>query len=105
MTIKVTPEQAADLITNHKDGTFFGVTFIKRTNGEIRHMTCRRGVKKYTKGVGLKYDPKAKNLLGVWEANTDRPPEQCYRSISLENLLEVRLGGETYTVEHTTITE
>ena len=32
------------------DGKIFSVTFVKKTDGEVRHMNCRMGVKKHLKG-------------------------------------------------------
>ena len=49
------------------DGKIFTVDFIKRTNGEPRTMNCRRNVQKGVKGVGLKFDPKEKDLLVVYD--------------------------------------
>ena len=34
-------------------GRIFGVSFIKRTTGETRHMSARRGVSKAVIGEGL----------------------------------------------------
>ena len=45
----ITNKQAKHLIVDYKDGQFFTVTFIKRTNGTKRTMNCRKGVHKGTK--------------------------------------------------------
>jgi len=92
----ITHQQAIDLMKNSK--TFFTVTFIKRTNNEVRKMNCRVDVKKYENGVGMKYDPEQKNLLSVWERRTDSVGADNYRNINLNELIELRLGGEVFEV-------
>lgn len=76
------------------NGKIFTVVFIKRTTGEVRTMTCRLGVHKYVKGIGLAYDPRAYNLLGVYDmqlaAHGKTPLDKCYRMVNLEEVLEVR---------------
>ena len=91
-------EQAANLVTD-SNGKIFGVTFIKRTTGELRKMTCRVGVSKYVTGVGRKFDPAQKNLLGVYETNTDREGAENYRMIDLNGIVELRINGNQYEVE------
>ena len=55
------------------DGCFFSISFVKRTTGELRSMTARRGVSKGVKGVGLKYSPSDKGLLVVFDVNKIDP--------------------------------
>ena len=71
------------------EGEWFKVKFIKRTTGEEREMTCRRGVKKHTKGVGLAYDPIKKNLVPVWVANEGKDGADAYRMINVETIKEI----------------
>jgi hypothetical protein len=80
-------------------GAFFNVTFIKRTNGELRTMTARTGVKKWVKGVGLSFNPKSKNLLGVHVQNeADKKEDGAYRFVNLETVMEIRSGGKVLVV-------
>ena len=94
----ITAQQASDMIENCTDGHMFSVKFIKRTDGKIRDMNCRKGVKKFTKGGSLAFNPKEKKLVTVWEANTPNP-EKAYRSIPLDSILEVRMNGNVFVVK------
>lgn len=87
----------AELIRN-SNGSFITVTFVKRTTGEERTMTCRTGVHAYTKGVGLKYDRNEKDLIGVWVVNENKAGAEAYRSISVEGLRSAKIKGELYAV-------
>ena len=60
--MKISRVKAIDLIRGSK-GRVFTVTFIKRTNGDVRTMNARIGVSKYVTGEGLKFDPKAYALI------------------------------------------
>jgi len=74
-------------------GTIFSLKFIKRSNGELREMVCRLGVKKHlaTNGRERAYDPAEKGLLCVYDLQ-----KKGYRSIPLENILEIRIKGKVY---------
>lgn len=76
-----------------KDGRIFGVKFIKRTTGEIREMQARLGVKKHLSGGELNYSPVEKNLLIVYDV-----AKNGYRSIPLENVIEVKIDGQVFRV-------
>jgi hypothetical protein len=84
----LTRQQAIDRI-NAQGGKIFSVRFIKRTTGEERKMVCRLGVKSHLKGGELAYNPAEKALLTVFDVQ-----KQDYRSINLDQLLEVSAGGE-----------
>lgn len=73
------------------DGHVFTVEFIKRTTGEYRVMNCRCGVKKDLKGVGRLFDPKKKDLLGVWDMQNDG-----YRFVNLKDLQLLKMKGKCY---------
>ena len=91
--MKISKVKAIDLIRGSK-GKVFGVTFIKRTNGEERKMNARLGVKKGVTGEGLKFDPKQYALIPVYEM-----PKQQFRMVNLEGLTSLNLEGEKYEVE------
>jgi hypothetical protein len=74
-----------------RNGEVFGVTFEKRTNGEVRNMAARNGVIKHLKGGDLNYDPKKKNLLIVFDMN-----KKGYRSIPLDRVMEIKVGGKAH---------
>ena len=69
----------------------FGVTFVKRTTGEVRNMTCRLGVSKGTVGGELNFDVVEKGLLPVFDME-----KQAYRMINLETVTEIRANGQVY---------
>lgn len=73
------------------DGGTFYVVFKKRTDGTIREMKCRTGVKKYLKGGTKKFDDKEKNLLTVFDMD-----KVAYRSIPLDAIIKVTIHGQTY---------
>lgn len=64
-------------------GRIFSVEFVKK-DGTLRKMTCRIGVKKYLKGGGLKFDPKAYSLLPVFDMH-----KEAYRMINLKTIRKV----------------
>jgi hypothetical protein len=86
--------KAINALIDATDGKWFTVTFIKRTDGTLRTMTCRTGVKKYVNGVGLAYDPKSLNLRSVWVANEGKEGADAYRSINLETVTEIKANGK-----------
>ena len=96
--LKITQQQAIELIAQ-TNGSFFNVSFIKRTTGELRNMTCRTGVMKYVSGVGMKYNREEHNLLGVWVSNEGLAGKEAYRSISIEGITTLKIKGIQYDVE------
>jgi len=70
----------------------FGVTFVKRTNGELRNGAYRLGVSKGVNGDGLKFDPVKKNLIQVYDMNNG------HRFISIEGIRSVTVNGQRFTV-------
>lgn len=90
-------------------GQIFTVEFIKRSNGELRSMTARRGVKKGVKGVGMSYNPADHNLLTVYDMkkmdpkspqnqgkSDDEMMKGAFRNINLDALIGVKMNGKTY---------
>ena len=74
-------------------GKIFGVSFIKRTPGQTRHMSARRGVRKDVNGEGLKYDPESKQLLTVYDMH-----KQGHRMLNTETLYRLVLKGNSYII-------
>ena len=89
----ITKGQAKAILLSTK-GKYFGASFIKKTNGEVRNMVARLGVTKNLKGVGLKYNPDTKGLLIVHEMSTN-----SYKSISLDSLIKITVKGIVYHVK------
>jgi len=98
------------------DLRIFHVEFVKRTDGTLRHMECRYGVKKYLKGGEKAFDDKEYDLTTVWDINAapmynkeekakiesgELSPRASggYRSIALENIIRAKIGGRKYVVE------
>ena len=90
----ITKNEASEMVKNYNKSQVFSVIFVKRTTGEIRKMSCRKGVKKYLTGGELKYDLSQKNLVGVFDMNIRE-----YRTIPLENIQQVSIKHEKYKVE------
>ncbi|MDR2187095.1 MAG: SH3 beta-barrel fold-containing protein [Azonexus sp.] len=74
-----------------QDGQIFSVEFIKRTDGTLRRMVCRLGVKKHLTGGGAAYDSKAHNLLTVFDME-----KGGYRSIPVESVQRLTVHGQTF---------
>ena len=81
---------AGDVI-NRTNGKFFSVTFIKRADGSKRKMLCRTGVKKYTNGEGMKYSPKDKGLIPVYDLQ-----KKGYRSIPINGIVTFTAHGTDF---------
>lgn len=91
----MTTLEAAKLIRN-SEGRFFTVKFIKRTDGSVREMNCRTGVVKHLRGGDAAYNFSEKGLISVYSLDAEG-----YRTIPIENILELRFGGNTYKVKPT----
>ena len=83
--------RAAEFLWNETEGRIFSCYFRKRTDGTMRNMICRRGVKVGLAGGSLPYDPKPKLLLPVFDMLVkDR------RMDNLDTLVSFNIGGETF---------
>ena len=96
----------AELLERY-NGAIITVVFRKRTNGEMRELNGRVGVKKYVKGdkgKGPSYDPKAYNLFTIFDmALAGKLPEaergRCYRCVPLDQVTEIRAAGRSFKAE------
>ena len=77
------------------NGKFFSAVFTKK-NGEKRLMTCRTNVRKYLKGVGLRFKPQDKGLMTVFDIH-----KGGYRFINLMTLKSLKIRGKKYHINHT----
>lgn len=93
MAQKISRTLAAQMLTEVNDGLFFSVKFVKRTDGTVREMVCRKGVTKALRGGALAYNPTAKNLVNVFDVQAGD-----YRNINLEGLLSVKMNGNVFEV-------
>jgi hypothetical protein len=84
----MTREKAIEFIQS-TNGKFFTCEFTKRTTGELRTMLCRTGVKSGLKGGTLKFDPKEKDLIVVWDRQ-----KKLYRMIPVDGLRRIKVRGK-----------
>jgi hypothetical protein len=92
--MQITLSEAVQKIEEAKEsGRVFGVTFVKRTDGSVRDMNCRGGVKKGVTGQGMKYDPESKNLVTVFDMQNGE-----FRHINQDTITRVTMNGVTFTV-------
>ena len=71
----------------------FSAVFTKK-NGEKRKMVCRQGVAKYVKGVGLKFKPEERDLIGVFDMH-----KKAYRFINAKTLEQIKVKGTIYNIK------
>lgn len=89
----ITRKQAVERIKGTA-GRWFGVSFMKRSDGTRRDMTCRLGVTTHLRGGPAAYDAREHGLLVVWDSVSEG-----YRSIPAEGIMSLRIGHETYSVQ------
>lgn len=71
-------------------GKIFSANFTK-ADGSERVMSCRVGVQKNLKGVGLKYDRRKAHNIIVWDMNANG-----YRTIKTDRLNWIQIEGDKY---------
>lgn len=91
MSNRITIENAVKLIKS-SNGSIFSVSFVK-ADGSLRDMTCRTGVVKGIKGIGMAYEPSEHGLLTVFDMQ-----KNAYRMVRLDTLHRVTVDGRTYRV-------
>jgi hypothetical protein len=79
---------------NSEDYRIFTVDFIKRGDGTYRKMKCRFGVTKYLAGGVKSFNDEEKALKTVFDLD-----KMGYRSIALENIVRMKIGGTNYLIE------
>ena len=75
------------------NGKIFSAVFTKK-DGEKRTMVCRQGVAKYVKGIGLKFKPEEKDLIGVFDMH-----KVAYRFINVKTLEQIKVKGTLYKIK------
>jgi hypothetical protein len=75
------------------NGKIFSAVFTKK-DGEKRKMVCRQGVAKYVKGIGLKFKPEERNLIGVFDMH-----KKAYRFINIMTLEQIKVKGTKYIIK------
>ena len=89
---KIDKVTAVKMILNSR-ATIFTVTFVKRTNKEVRTMNCRLGVSKGVNGKGMSFDAAEKGLIKVYDI-----ANQGYRMIPVESIRELKIQGNKFQV-------
>jgi len=99
--MKITRQEAKQMISELKNGTIYSVTFIKK-DGSIRLMNSIKGTQKGVKGVGLKFDAEEKNLIPVYDIQLAKKdpsnPDKCWRMVNVNTIKEVCVNKENYEV-------
>lgn len=91
---------AKELLKEMNSGKIFTAQFIKK-DGSTRIINARTGVKKGNKGVGLSFDPMAKNLLPVLDMELSKKVDdinKAKRFINLSTVIWVQISGVKYWV-------
>lgn len=73
-----------EIVNRLRSGRFFSVEFIKRTDGKVRKLHGRCGVRKYLNGNGAPFSFKDNNLIPVFDLKLRE-----YRSIPIENIIKI----------------
>jgi hypothetical protein len=84
----MTREEAIAFIRG-TEGRIFSVEFRKRSDGTLRQMVARTGVKSHLKGGKPAYNFSDKGLLSVFDMQ-----EGGYRCIPTEGILRIKINGE-----------
>ncbi len=90
--IKFINQEEAEKILYGTQGKIFSVFFTKK-DGSERKLVGRIGVKKGVTGVGLKYDPKERGLLTVFDLQKDE-----FRTVNLNSLKAIASDGIRYEI-------
>ena len=93
MSAIITKDEARKMIEGEFSGKFFTVTFVKRSNGDIRTMNCRTGVRKNLISGEQRYNYKERGLKPVYDMR-----KRNYRCISLENIKRIKMNKREYEV-------
>ena len=91
--MKIISRDTAKKYIYETNGKIFSAVFTKK-DGEKRSMVCRQGVAKYVKGVGLKFKPEEKDLIGVFDMH-----KKAYRFINTETLEQLKVKGIEYKIK------
>lgn len=90
---EISINEASNLIIGMNKEDIFYVEFIKRTTGEHRKMTCRKGVKKHLKGGEKAYSDREYDLMTVFDMD-----KVGYRAINLREVTKLTINKQKYLV-------
>lgn len=92
MTTMIKISEVKDKLNKAKEsGKVFGVWFVKRSNGHLRHMSCRGGVQKGVVGTA-RYNPDNYGLSVVFDMKNG------FRSIPIDAIKQITIQGIRFTV-------
>lgn len=98
----ITAQEAKQKIQGLGKGTIYSVTFIKK-DGSLRLMNSIKGTKRGVNGGGLKFDPKERDLLPVYDLQAAKKdpenPNRAWRMVNLSTIKEVTCGGIKFQVK------
>jgi len=77
-----------------QDGKIFSCTFVKRGDGQLRHMVARTGVHKNAADSERNWDPDDKGLLCVYDMQ-----KRGYRHIPIEGIQVITVRKQTMRVQ------
>jgi hypothetical protein len=102
MTAKIEEISLQDAVRKifESKGRVFSVVFRKRTDGTLRKMNARIGVRKGVKGVGMAYDATQAGLITVHTMAGDQDDDGGgHRNIPADGIRWLKIGGVEYFVE------
>lgn len=76
------------------EGKFFSVEFTKRSDGSLRTMLARTGVKAHLKGGEAAYSFAEKGLISVYDLKA-----AGYRAVPVEGIVRIKIDGEWVEVQ------
>lgn len=84
---------------NLNHGKIFNITF-KKIDGKVRSINARLGVKSYSNGKGLKYNPSDRGNLIIFSMN------DCgWRTVKVQNIISIKDRGVLYANMNTLISK
>lgn len=92
MKVKYIESSEVEATMDSAGDTFFSVIFVKRGDNSLRHMNCRRGVKKGIKGTRRRTSRKT-GLMPVYDM-----VEKGFRTVNLSGVRKIRISGTEYRV-------
>jgi hypothetical protein len=106
--VLVNLQQAVALLVEHRNSgskQIFGAKYVKK-DGTLRTATGRFHITKGVTGVGLKYNPEERKLIGYYDmgvaldaSQAKDLDEKSFRMLNTETLKELTLEGVKYVVQ------
>lgn len=98
----ITARAAVEWMKRESRGRIFGISFVKRTTGQIRVMAAKYGVRKYVTGWGAAYDFEDHGLTCVCDAVllAKGLGAKSYRCVPTEGLVSITINKVKYEVIH-----